>query len=111
MSIANIIAEQLDHTKPDNLRPGKDVGFQATNSGLRFTITPMNRTGRVEYDEGMDSYTVTVHDKGEATVVYEDVYADQIGELVWGDNAKDWTLPLVTITSWDEDGNEHTESF
>lgn len=136
MSISNIIAEQLHHTKPEHLRPGADVGMIALPNALGVYIGPLDRLAVVNYDEGADHYDVAVVEAsavvGVPTVagitaamealhsvilngprgidgVLHGVYCDQIGEFVWGDDAEDFTMPMVAITTWDADGNEQTD--
>jgi len=107
MSIANTIAGQLDHTKPDKFVPGIDVGFKATTQdgmeGLRFCVLPRRVHGVVLYDAGPDTYIVHITMPNGERVTYSDVYCDQLGHIVWGaDVAKPYVLPMVAIKSGDE---------
>jgi hypothetical protein len=103
------IAQQLHHMKPADLTPGVDVGMTAIDATTLAVIFPRDdRRVDVRYDRGPDTYTVTEMIRaGECWLAADprsDVYCDQLGELVFGENAKPWTAPLVVVT--DGDGNE-----
>lgn len=130
MSVTEIIAGQLHHTKPAHLRPGADVGMTEIDEfTLGLVINPSERIAVIRYLPGPDEYAVAVGVRPRAgkdvlaalaalaaALDLDDpetadvcsraypggMYADQIGELVWGD-AQPFTMPLVEIT--DLDGN------
>lgn len=119
MSVANNIAEQLHHTKPDHLEPKIDVGMtqMPDDAGVVVSILARPRPGhdldgygrRVEivYDEGRDIYDLWIREQkpGERKTVrhLEGMFADQLGELVWGEEAKPYEMPMFELLEWKED--------
>lgn len=130
MSVANTIAMQLDNTKPDTWRPGPDVGMMALadDNALGVLVNPINKVAVVNYDSGADEYDVAVADAptlgADAMLVVAHAFrrmlsaietedsslgielhhglgCEQIGEFVWGEQAKPFTLPIVAFS---EDG-------
>jgi hypothetical protein len=109
--IHQTIAQQIDHMKPDHLRPGVDVGMEVRDeTTLRILLPAKQCHVDIRYDQGPDTYTVTRYELkrlGRATATVErdpisDVYCDQLGELVFGDDAKRWSQPfggIVDMTS------------
>lgn len=96
--VAETIAGQLHNMKPDHLVPGVDVGMKPVEGGIEVMILrPERKIARVIYDEGLDLYDVTVTREGEAPQEFSGVYCDQLGEIVWGDDAKEFSLPMVQI--------------
>jgi hypothetical protein len=111
------IAQQVDSMKPDHLRPGIDVGMEPIDRTTLRVLLPY-RGGHVDvrYDEGPDTYTVTRTDTvklGHLVMPCEreplsDVYCDQLGELVFGDDAKGWSQPFGGIST---DGGQTWKEF
>lgn len=122
--VPEIIAGQLHHTKPDALTPGTHVGMVPLASALGVYIGPRDRVAVVAYNAGSDEYDVAVapappvhtaraltdlmtwlleslvtnaHVSSEVAKLYRGVYCDQIGEFVWGDDAKPFTQPMVVV--------------
>jgi hypothetical protein len=99
--IHQTIAGQLDHMKPDDLKPGVDVGMEATSEDtLAVIVVPTGTRATVRYDAGRDTYAVSVV-RGDDDRFYDDVYCDQLGELIFGDEAKPFTAPMVQISTDD----------
>lgn len=101
------IAHQLHHMKPAALVPGRDVFLVGEEDGT-LTVVTADRVTNVRYDAGRDDYSVkhkadADHEWGETM---HRIYFDQLGEIAFGSEAKPWTLPIVEIVTWDEDGNE-----
>jgi hypothetical protein len=95
------IARQLDHMKPEHLEPGVHVGMEimATYTLRVIVREPGQPTRRadVTYWPGHDHYSVDLDVDGERQREIDGVYCDQIGEIVFGDNAKPWTMPFGAI--------------
>jgi hypothetical protein len=98
--VAETILAQVDSVRPDSLTPGKDVGATAITNGVEITTLATGRRVRIVYDADLDLYDVTVTD-GEEHNTHEGCYCDQLGEIVWGEDAKPWTLPLGGIIDLD----------
>lgn len=103
------IAMQIDHQKPDNLVPGRDVGMSALNATTVLVVVgPYDLAAAIEYDVDGDWYNVTVTtnvSERPTQHIYERVYCDQLGELVFGANAKPWTMPFGAVETYDNEGN------
>lgn len=113
--IQNEIARQIAAQKPAHLRPGVDVVFVAVMESGREGIGVWVRTddtkALVMYDAGRDTYVVSrkrVTD--EATQAFDDVYVDQLGDLIFGTDAEAFTEPMVQIYSADENGDWKLEA-
>lgn len=129
MSIANTIAGQLHHTKPDAFEPGRDVGMIPLNNdnALGILVNPADRIVVINYDAGADEYDVAAldappirtlqsverlmgvllaailsNDSSEIEVL-RGLGCEQIGEYVWGEQAKPFTLPMVMMKFGDDD--------
>lgn len=104
------IAAQVGHMCPPHLTPGQDVQMEVVNDvTLRVLVRrPALRLVDIRYDAGPDTYTVTPYtfETGSAHPgeSISGVYCDQLGEMVFGEVAGDWTLPFVVIETHDEDG-------
>lgn len=105
------IAGQVDNMRPAHLTPGQDVQMEVVDeTTLRVLVRrPAIRLIDIRYDAGPDTYTVTrysmVDGKPAPGEPLSDIYCDQLGELVFGEAAEQWTLPFIVIESIDEDGN------
>src|SRR3954466_9320177 len=97
------IAMQIDSMKPDHLRPGLDIGMEPIDETTLRIILPAKRAYvDVRYDRGPHTYTVTATARaplGATSVLVQrdpisDVYCDQLGEMVFGEDAKEWSLPF-----------------
>jgi hypothetical protein len=111
------IAQQIDNMKPDHLRPGIDVGMEVIDEATLRIVLPAKRAYvDIRYDSGPDTYTVTATDRatlGATSVLVEHdpisgIYCDQLGEFVFGDDAKDWDLPFGGIST---DGGQTWTEF
>lgn len=104
--IHQTIMGQIDHMKPAHLEPGKHVGAKVFNATtLEITVVPTGRVVRVAYNEGADLYDVTVFKRDDTVEEYEGVYCDQLGEMVFGADTGEWSLPFGGIQILDLDGN------
>lgn len=121
--IQETIAAQVANTKPDHLRPGLDVGMEegADDNTLVVSILSelipgnraivmLDRTIRITYVEGRDTYDVVV-ERQDGAQTFEDVYCDMLGQLVFGDEAKSFSMPMVVVTTWDDEGNAEHKVF
>jgi hypothetical protein len=105
-TIHNTILSQIDHMRPAHLEPGKHVGAKVIDgTTIEITVVPTGRVVRVRYDEGWDLYAVTVFKRDDSVTEHERVYCDQLGELVFGADAGEWTMPFGGIQILDADGN------
>ena len=104
------IAQQVDHMKPDHLRPGIDVGMEVRDENtLRILLPAKQCHVDVRYDAGPDTYTVTQFELaklGSMTAIVErepvsGIHCDQLGELIFGDDAKPWTQAFGGIVDMD----------
>jgi hypothetical protein len=104
------IAQQVDHMKPDHLRPGVDVGMEVIDEAtLRILLPYKGGHVDVRYDQGPDTYTVTRTETvklGSLVMPCErdpisDIHCDQLGELVFGEDAKPWRQPFGGIVDMD----------
>jgi|KBSMisStandDraft_5_1062788.scaffolds.fasta_scaffold1447226_2 hypothetical protein len=101
------IAQQIDCMRPPHLRPREHVVMEVLDDQtLRVLVrTEPMRCTDIRYDAGPDTYTVTRYEVSGGLIPSEpisDVYCDQLGEIVFGDEAMPFTLPLVAIS--DDDG-------
>jgi hypothetical protein len=105
------IAGQIDHMKPAGLRPGIDIGMEVIDALTLAVVVkvPERRRFDIHYDEGMDTYTVTPHDWAyEAWLAHEpigNVYCTDLGGIVFGEEASEWTMPIGGLYVEDADGN------
>jgi hypothetical protein len=105
-TIHNTILSQIDHMRPAHLEPGKHVGAKAIDEmTIEITVVPTGRVARIRYEEGPDLYSVTVFKRDDTVTEHERVYCDQLGELVFGADAGEWTMPFGGIQILDADGN------
>jgi hypothetical protein len=114
------IAGQVAHMKPDWLRPGFDVIMSTEGCdelSLDVMVHPFGgedemRYVRISYDEGMDTYVTvlkTVHDtQGERR---ENVFCDDLGKIVYGEDAKEWSQPFGAIITLNKDGTTEIQEF
>jgi len=109
------IAQQIDHMRPPQMRPGYDVGIEILDeSTVRVVLYPhdaeQRRSVDVRYDAGPDTYTVTAHPPGAQGDPISDVYCDQLGELIFGNAALPWRQPFGGIQILDEHGDVESET-
>lgn len=91
------MAAQIDHVKPDHLVPGQTIGMRVKNDTTLIVEVPcMRLQATVEYLPGPDLYSVEVLRDDEVSS-FERVYCDQLGELIFGEAASEWTMPFVEI--------------
>lgn len=104
--IHQTIAGQIDNTKPDDLKPGVDVGMEAIDANTLAVVLPkLGVRFDVRYDAGPDTYTVTRQDWMMGVWVAAEpisgLYCDQLGDLIFGEDAKPFTLPMTMISTDD----------
>jgi hypothetical protein len=113
------IARQIHNAKPDGLVPGRDVGFEPLGEDslivrLAVEIRPGLRVTSlrvvVTYDHGRDDYDVRLETDSESKDL-DRVYCDQLGELIFGEDAKPWDEPMGAIITEDADGNLEIREF
>lgn len=99
------IARQVAHMKPAHLRPGTDVVFlPIDDDSLAVWVRTDNTKALVTYDAGRDTYVLARQRVTDETAqMFDDVYCDQLGELIFGSDAKGWTMPFGEI--YTDDGN------
>jgi hypothetical protein len=96
-SVLEQMAAQIDHVKPDHLVPGQTIGMRVKNETTLIIEVPcMRLQATVEYLPGPDLYSVERLLDDEVSS-FERVYCDQLGELIFGDAASEWTAPLVEV--------------
>lgn len=101
-AIHQTMAGQIDHMKPDHLVPGKDIGIEVRDANsITVSIPAQDLRATVEYRPGPDTYAVEILRDGDVSS-FDDVYCDQLGELIFGNEAKPWSAPLVQIS--DDEG-------
>jgi len=105
------ICAQLDSMLPADLTPGKDVGMAPLRGDtLLVRVLPSEPNdersldAHVTYLPGPDLYSVVIFQRGERREL-EQVYCDQLGELVFGEHAKPFGLPMGGLIVMDEAGN------
>lgn len=99
------IAQQIDNMLPAGLVPGKDIGMGVVGESTLAVVLPKRGLRfDVRYDEGRDTYVLTRMEYPSNVVLGDpisDVYCDQLGELIFGDEAKPFSLPMVMISGDD----------
>lgn len=100
------IASQIHHTLPEGFEPGVDVGMEVIDeSTLAIVLPKRGLRFDVRYDAGWDTYVLTRMERHAGAWVADepisDVYCDQLGDLIFGDEAKPFTLPMVQISTDD----------
>jgi hypothetical protein len=113
--IHETIAQQVNHMKPPDLKPGVDIGMAALNeTTLLVRVLPAepnderSKDVHIIYNEGRDMYEVHVWQRGEKDE-YSDVFCDQLGELCFGEHAVAWSQPFGSITTFNADGSVASE--
>lgn len=103
--IHETMAAQIDNQKPERLTPGRDIGIEVTGENSISVIVPsMNMQATIEYLSGPDLYAVEILRDDEVSS-FDRVFCDQLGELLFGEEAQPWTLPFGGIQMLDADGN------
>jgi hypothetical protein len=103
------IARQIHNAKPDGLVPGRDVGFEPLGEDslivrLAVEIRPGLRV------TSLRDYDVRLETDSESKDL-DRVYCDQLGELIFGGDAKPWDEPMGAIITEDADGNLEIREF
>jgi hypothetical protein len=96
-SVLEQMAAQIHHVKPDHLVPGQTIGMRVKDERTLIVEVPcMRLQATVEYLPGPDLYSVErlLDDEVQS---WSEVYCDQLGELIFGDAASEWTAPLVEV--------------
>jgi hypothetical protein len=91
------MAAQIHHVKPDHLVPGQTIGMRIKDENTLIVEVPsMRLQATIEYLPGPDLYSVErlLDDDMQS---WSEVYCDQLGELIFGDAANEWTMPMVEI--------------
>ena len=106
--IHETIAGQIHNMKPADLEPGVDIGMAPLREDtLLVRVLPSQPNdarsldAQIRLDQGRDLYDVTIYQRGEKHE-HIGVYCDQLGNLVFGDQAEPFTLPMVMFS--DDDG-------
>jgi hypothetical protein len=89
--IAETIARQIDHQKPDKCEPGRDVQMAIANDTLLVAVIPLETVAHISYDKGMDLYSVALHKGTDNKKDFDGVHCNQLGEIIFGKKAKPWT--------------------
>jgi len=101
-----IIAHYLHHTKPEHLKPGRDVGIAIMDEHTVIAhVLPLLTIAVITYQPGPDLFDVTISDATPKVREYAGVYCDQLGELIYGTGAGEFTLPLVEMFEMNPDGS------
>jgi hypothetical protein len=107
--IHETMAAQIDHQKPGRLMPGRDIGIEVRDANsIKVVVPSENMQATVEYLPGPDLYAVEVLRDDEVTS-FDRVYCDQLGEILFGAEASEWTAPMGGITTFNADGSVATE--
>lgn len=117
MSIHENIAGQLHHMKPEWLQPGHNVGMEVVGTfRLRVVVNARLFTldfdgeavtvvdAVIEYDEGSDTYNVERKFDGFEQETVTNVYCDDLGRMIFGSEAKEWTMPFGAVQVIGDDG-------
>lgn len=121
-SLHTEIAHQVAHMKPDHLVPGKHVGMEIVDEktlrvGILTDEGVNTRIVEIEYDEGPDTYKCRVIHRPDQYTAWtmepqiENVFCDDLGEIVFQDEAKPWTMPHGEIVSFGPDGEIERQEF
>lgn len=94
----NTIAFQIDNMKPAHLEPGKHIGMAPVDEHTVLVLVgPTATLAVVRYLPGPDLYSVTVNRFGHPVQDFDRVFCDQLGDLIFGVDAEEWTLPFGGI--------------
>lgn len=97
MSVPEEISRQLHNTKPDALLARTDVVMLPLDERtLLVVIFPRKRAAVVHFDPDENVYLVIREDPSGRKVT-DNVQNVQLGQLVWGPDAKPYTLPTIYV--------------
>lgn len=101
------IAHQVHITKPDHLKPGRDVFMLPSQVDANEVIVivdygTVGRAAVVRYDAGPNTYTVKLTEDGREKEL-RGVYCDQLGELIFGGEAKPFQGVMVEVITDEND--------
>lgn len=109
--IHETMAAQIHHQKPAHLTPGKDIGIEVRDANsIRVVIPAENMQATVEYLPGPDLYAVEILRDDEVSS-FDQVYCDQLGEILFGSDAKPWTAPMGGLIVENPDGSLEITTF
>jgi hypothetical protein len=110
--IHQIMAGQIDHMKPAHLEPGRHIGMAVVDeTTLLVLVIPTATIAIVRYCQAGDDYSVTVNRQGKPVQDHDRIYCDQLGDLIFGIDASEWTMPFGGIQVIDGDGNVISEEL
>jgi hypothetical protein len=100
------IAYQIDNMRPPQLLPGQHIGIGIVDeTTVLVLVAPTATLAVIRYLPGPDLYSVTVDRwRGEVSD-FDEVYCDQLGDLIFGVDAERWSLPFGGVQILDADGN------
>jgi hypothetical protein len=108
--IQNEIARQIHVQKPAHLVPGRDVGMLLIppldgREAIAVHVLTDDTKAIVCYDAGRDTYVVSRQKFDESEPrKFDDIYVDQLGEMIFGSDATEFTGPFVEIWTEGDDG-------
>jgi hypothetical protein len=104
------IAFQIDNQRPAHLVPGKHVGMEVVDAdSLRVIVLPTGIRAVVTYQHGPDLYAVSVTNHAGEVTMFDGVYCDMLGDLIFGVNAEPATYPMVELVVLDPETGEVVE--
>ena len=104
--IHQIMAGQIDHMKPAHLKPDRHISMSVVDeTTLMVVVAPTATIAIVRYCRAGDDYSVTVNRNGQPVRDYDRIYCDQLGDLIFGVDAGQWSLPFGGVQLLDRDGN------
>jgi hypothetical protein len=100
------IAAQIDNMRPRHLEPGRHIGIGIIDEHTVLVIVaPTATLAVIRYLPGRDLYSVTVNRFGHEVRDFDGIFCDQLGDLVFGVDAEEFSLPMGGIQIVDEHGN------
>lgn len=92
------MAHQIDHMRPAHLEPGRHIGMAVVDEDtLLVLVAPTATIAIVRYCHGPDLYSVTVNRWQQPVKDYDGIFCDQLGDLIFGVDAGEWSLPMGGI--------------
>jgi hypothetical protein len=108
--IHQTIAYQIDNQRPPHLVPGRHVGMEVTGPlSVRVTVVPTGLRAIVTYNEGSDLYELAITTHAGETTLYDGVYCDMLGDLIFGVDAEAASFPMVGLIILDPETGDVTE--